>query len=384
MQDDHQNDAIVVSSTSRRSATVDTVIPLRETATTRLVFAPEIVENPHDPNASVRGHLCWERKGPKDDWEPWTEQKLNGLKKGEGIRIELRAKATKTLFEALANLYDLYASNGIQFGTNTFVQLDGALQSIAALDPSDRTALAELDTRLGTQALRRLLEWLSTTPPIDEAVKNLESIGLENIRQLGYGAGLAHMRAAVEEWRENRGNSSESFWQNFLVRNQFVLDSLFRYPIALIKERAYVGGQRFDGKGSNYVDYLLRNNLTQNSAILEIKPPTTRLLGSEYRPGLYNISTELSGAVMQVLDYRSSFTQEAMALRSKGLDALVEDPPCLVLVGDSSQLEDEDMAKAFSLFRRQVKGVEVVTYDELFSRLENLLRFLMAEVEEDS
>lgn len=58
-------------------------------------------------------------------------------------------------------------------------------------------------------------------------------------------------------------------------------------------------------------DFLTKNPVTDNVALIEIKKPSTRLLqSSEYRSGVYGPSAELSGSVAQVLDQRYHLTSE--------------------------------------------------------------------------
>lgn len=113
---------------------------------------------------------------------------------------------------------------------------------------------------------------------------------------------------------------------------------------------------------------------SQEAAVLvEIKTPATKLLGPKYR-GTYCPSAELSGAVMQVLDYRRTL--------SKNLTSVVEgtnhrlsafSPRCAVIIGNGALELDNDLKRrAFELFRTNSKDVELVTYDELFRKLEVL------------
>ena len=77
---------------------------------------------------------------------------------------------------------------------------------------------------------------------------------------------------------------------------------------------------------------------------------------------------------MQVLDYRRSL--------SKNLSALVQGtnyklsafaPKCVVIIGNGSvELDTDAKREAFEMFRSNTRDVEIVTYDELFRKLEVL------------
>ena len=106
---------------------------------------------------------------------------------------------------------------------------------------------------------------------------------------------------------------------------------------------------------------------------MEIKTPATKLLGAKYR-GTYRPSLELSGAVMQVLDYRRTLSKNLTSIvegTSHRLSAFA--PKCVVVIGNGTLELDNDLKRgAFELFRSNSKDVEIVTYDELFRKLEVL------------
>jgi len=77
-------------------------------------------------------------------------------------------------------------------------------------------------------------------------------------------------------------------------------------------------------------------------------------------------------AVVQALHYRLSLLNELHSLQSQSPILEVHDPTVFVLIGDAEQ-ESLSGAKrrSFELFRRTLKGVEILTYDELFNGLAN-------------
>ncbi|MFZ5823898.1 MAG: Shedu immune nuclease family protein [Bacillota bacterium] len=366
-----------VASTSWSSAEVQEPIVLLQQKTTRLLFAPQLVDNVNDSSACVRGYLCWERKGKNDAWEPWQEGNLLTLKKGEGIKIELRAEAVKVLYTGLTELYSLYDSHGIQPGTHQFLKADGPLAAVANLSGTQLDVLAKADSKLGTAALIKLVEWAAGLPSSSVAIDQLASVSHNNLQHLTALAGIAKLQSAINTWQANEHNAVEEFWQQLLIEHQFIMESLFAFPIAIVAEKAYVGGKKLDNKGANLVDYLLKNELTGNAIILEIKTPRTHLLGSEYRDGLHNPSKELTGAVLQALDYRMSFTQTSLLFKGQGSDVEAAEPPCFVIAGHTAQLDTPAKKKSFELFRRQFGGVQVVAFDELFARADKQLKILL-------
>jgi Domain of unknown function (DUF4263) len=177
----------------------------------------------------------------------------------------------------------------------------------------------------------------------------------------------------LRTWDGNKSNDDEGFWQVTLRENVYAISQVFAVPLVFIQESAYVGGMNVDRQNAKLVDYLFSQESSREAVLVEIKTPATKLLGAKYR-GTYRPSTELVGAVMQVLDYRRSV--------SKNLSSLVQgtnhklsafSPKCVVIVGNGSvELDKEEKREAFEMFRANSRDVEVVTYDELFRKLEVL------------
>ena len=56
-------------------------------------------------------------------------------------------------------------------------------------------------------------------------------------------------------------------------------------------------------KGKKIADYLFKNAMTDNAALVEIKKPNTQLLAkTPYRAGVYGVHSEIGKSVTQVLD----------------------------------------------------------------------------------
>jgi len=177
----------------------------------------------------------------------------------------------------------------------------------------------------------------------------------------------------LRTWDNNKTNADEGFWQITFRENVYAISQVFAVPLVFIQEAAYVGGMNVDRQNAKLVDYLFSQESSQEAVLVEIKTPATKLLGPKYR-GTYRPSAELSGAVMQVLDYRRTL--------SKNLTSVVEgtnhrlsafSPRCVVIIGNGALELDNDLKRrAFELFRTNSKDVELVTYDELFRKLEVL------------
>jgi hypothetical protein len=177
----------------------------------------------------------------------------------------------------------------------------------------------------------------------------------------------------LRKWDSNKTNADEGFWQITFRENVYAISQVFAVPLVFIKDAAYVGGMSVDRRNAKLVDYLFSQESSQEAVLVEIKTPATKLLGPKYR-GTYRPSLELSGSVMQVLDYRRTLLKNLTSVlegTSHKLSAFA--PKCVVIIGNGTlELDNDIKRRAFELFRSNSKEVEIVTYDELFRKLEVL------------
>lgn len=175
-------------------------------------------------------------------------------------------------------------------------------------------------------------------------------------------------------------NHNEPFWQKFFTENPFILSLAFATPVLQVHDNAYVGGRSFTGDGGKFADYLYKTGSTGNLCIVEIKKPSTDLLkATPYRERLYQASSELVGAVTQVMDQRMHLNHDIHQLvrSSRQYDLQAHSVQCVVVAG--KDLTDEDKQKSFELFRTSLNSVSVLTFDELLARLREIDRVLTEE-----
>lgn len=129
-----------------------------------------------------------------------------------------------------------------------------------------------------------------------------------------------------------------------------------------------------DRQNAKFVDYLYTNESSNDALLVEIKTPETKLLGTKYRKGVYKPSSELSGAVVQALDYKRDLVKNIMHITENTEHKVdVFNPRCIIVVGNATkELDDNIKRKSFELFRTNFKDVDIVTYDELFKKAEAL------------
>jgi hypothetical protein len=194
---------------------------------------------------------------------------------------------------------------------------------------------------------------------------------------------VGDLKDLLKIWQDNNHNAEEKFWEDIFRSNQLVLSQVFSFPVTIFQEQAYVGGKGVSNRGGSVTDFLMQNPVSENVLLVEIKTPESKLLGSSYRETVYSINNDLTGAVIQVSIQRDSLLKEYTRLACEERDNNEREfqalhPHCLVIAGN---LEKEIKSspkkrKSFELFRSGLKDVQIITYDELFYKIETLLRLL--------
>ena len=208
-------------------------------------------------------------------------------------------------------------------------------------------------------------------------LKELSSDEIMNIESL---LNLTRLKKIIKIWDKNKENSSESFWQELFSEHSWIFSQLFYFSSIICNNMTYVGGTGFKNNGGKLTDFIYQNNLTKNMCIIEIKTPTSKLSGKIYR-GLnsknkvFSVSDDFSGAINQLLDYKQKIFLNFINLKynSENQDIELFNPKCLLIVGKISDFKDPSETKSFELFRSNLKDIEVITYDELFDKLKNII-----------
>ena len=205
---------------------------------------------------------------------------------------------------------------------------------------------------------------------INQLQSEIEYVLLENI--------LAEYKKLLDS------DTKEERWHQFFKSNMSIISMAFNFPMIYFGDKAYVGGKGISNKGGHEADFLLKNICNGNLAILEIKTHMKSLLNNKkYRNGVYAPSEELSGGITQVLTQRYSLIVE-----SNGLDienASVINPPCFLVIGKLSDYNsDKEKKISFELFRSSIHGLQILAFDEVYEKLNNLYKALNIQRDEDT
>lgn len=191
---------------------------------------------------------------------------------------------------------------------------------------------------------------------------------------------LVTLEALITRYEGMLGeNLVEGRWQDFFNENPFILNMAFGYPVIKVRDQASVGGRKLSGDGEKITDFLVKNSLTNNTAIFEIKTPQTPILNkTPFRDGVYTPSADLSGSINQALDQKYQFQKQIAQIKDNTRLYDIESYAvhCSLVIGKTP--DGDDRKKSFELFRRNSKDVEIVTFDEMLEKLKQLSAFLRA------
>lgn len=189
----------------------------------------------------------------------------------------------------------------------------------------------------------------------------------------------------------------EALWQAFFDKNRWI----FGYGLFHLSAEGFTGekleqvvaGSTVATPGKR-IDGLLRTRgRVSATCLVEIKRHRTSLLDlKSYRAGVWQPSSELTGAVAQVLMSVDGMEREFQRLlimkdqngNPTGEQAVIARPRSVVVCGSLSQFVtpfgvNEDQFRSFELYRRHLVAPDIVTFDELYERAR-----LIVEAAEDS
>lgn len=373
-----------ITQTSSDSAVVEPIV-LRPGDLTRMVFKPQIVNNKQDEKKPVKGHVLWQKRGKSEVGEEWADEahtKLSHMKAGSGIKLELNTDELYLLTQAVRGLYGVYwkhdkrlPKTGEEFDLAEYAQIAKTLDTL--------DSAAQLIEAAGQDGFVSLMKWVASQQNTGKVIESLSKLDLTDLAEINSLAGIGMLKNALGTWEANKGNFDESFWQETLTKYSFAFSQVFSTPVVMFGSKVYVGGKSVEGVGGKEPDFLLKNEVTNHLLIVEIKTPETELLSkTPYRPpNVFAATRELAGSVTQVARYKDTFLHNYGNLRNETDEPFrLVDPKCLVVIGNTDQLDAEGKRESFEHFRRALRSTEIITFDELFRKIEVLLNLLEGKV----
>ena len=341
---------IVTRSSSDATMDVSPIV-LRETSTSRLVFAPVWVS---ESDNSLRGCFRFERKSRLGNWETVEHQKLSTLKSGEGYELTLKGDEISLLLNRLNEINSTLARYGHTYGT--------AVVSVTKeTAPGIFLQIGDIQNR----------DW------VIQQLKELEKTNFDN---LGSAIGRARLEGAITEMEANMNNDVEKDWESYFETNPWVLQQVFAHPVIYLHGETFLGGKNSSGRqgaGGTATDFLFKNGSNGSFAVIEIKVPGCKLVGSCYRGDegsgldneIYSTHSELTGGVVQ-LEHQMftavKYFQSQIGDDFEGLTHL--NPVGFLIAGRYDNLTDMQK-RSFDLFRKALGKNQILTFDEVLEKL---------------
>jgi hypothetical protein len=372
-----------VESTSAVTADVSPIILSQsETDVTRTLFQPTFVaDNPHGSEKCLEGKLIYEKRS-KGDTYPTQKVSPRAVKVGEIMELPLDTSATFKLFQSLNDLYSIYQDNGIPYGRSSFKRVDSSFKDFLDIIQNDPSAARLIGVRENFELVKILLQLITNSDSTESLSNALQNLREDNLSQLSESISFERINRAIAIIEENLDNSREEFWQSEVFKeNQWVLAQIFSCPCTIFQDKAYVGGKSISNRNGNVCDFIYQNRLTNNVILIEIKTPNTKIIYRDYRD-TFSFTTELSGAVNQVIHYRDSLMNDYNNLHnSSAREFTAFNPRCVVIIGKIADM-DKQQVGAFESYRNSLNNIEIITFDEILQRLKDMRAIFSSEGEE--
>ncbi len=315
---------------------------------------------------------------PRFDFQIWntTKKAIETFSKDSIDQNLIKAKVSLDSchenFEKLVSFIRTFEGQGVDFASATYSVVDKAKKDIFD-DLTKEAALEGFAKKYGKEISDKDIGLLQ-----DRRSK------LEHFEKLLNDADFF----AQEREKLGENKKTEDVWQAFFEENPWI----FGYGLQLVAceglddkklESTVVGNDLIDGSGKR-IDALLKTKGSISKFLFcEIKTHLPDLLIEAYeRPGVFVPAKELRGAVAQIQKTIHKVTLKIQNNYHKptdkdgnptGEEILFVKPRGIVVIGKLDDFKTEtginyEKLSSFELYRQQVSGIEIVTFDELYER----------------
>ena len=197
----------------------------------------------------------------------------------------------------------------------------------------------------------------------------LDEIDLETLNS---NVSLRNLKSLKQELESHLNDSQEvAYWHATLKKYNWILSQLFIAPYIMFEDELYVGGKKYDRKGSIHTDFGMKNINSKNCAIIEIKTPTAELVQDYRNDKEFRVSNELAGAISQILKQRDSLFKSYSQNHVNSEHEVVYEVnniKSILIIGKMPSTYAE--RETFENFRNELRNVEVITFDELLLKIQ--------------
>lgn len=184
------------------------------------------------------------------------------------------------------------------------------------------------------------------------------------------------------EDREIKENGEEVIWHHFFKENDWIIG--LNIDIKFIRDflsEQKIGTENSLGKGSPKLDLL---GLSYFTTLIELKTSNTKIFktnkSSNSRANTWDFTSEFIEAYSQTLSQRTEINKNKEIINEEGTKIDTEvyrilDPKSVLIFGNRNEefphnrdVINSTKSDCFERLRRDIRNVEIITFDELFER----------------
>ncbi len=176
---------------------------------------------------------------------------------------------------------------------------------------------------------------------------------------------------------DNADDYTEPQWQLFFEQNDWIFGYGLRYKfLSILQREANVSRTDLNGGNAVISDFLLTD--ARFTKLVELKTPKTNLFENrKNRSDSWRLSTDLSDAVSQILAQKANWELESAGANytaeGQRISEAAHDVECILVIGQFSNIEGNEKEcaiklKTLELYRRNLRNIEILLYDELYER----------------
>lgn len=309
----------------------------------QISFEGRQVDNSKNRAHNIKGNIVIRKKAKNESFSDGEKFSKKDITIHDLVEISLNTEETYKLREGLNQYYSLFGGR--------------------LTNPCDEVTYVEKD-----EQLERLKSLLADNKGLFSLLEQVDTTTLNTALNIN------NLKRVQDMMQTNLDNDQEAaFWQPFFEGNAWILSQLFHSPVMFFKGKRYVGGKGLDNHGGQYTDFIYKNDITDNVAIIEIKSPKKPIFDAKYRQS-FRFSTELTGCISQLLLQKDELNKGYSELLRKTDDFFrVNNIASILVYGTVNDLSKAEK-DAFENFQNELRSICIIGFDELLARVRNLLK----------
>jgi hypothetical protein len=236
--------------------------------------------------------------------------------------------------------------------TGKFVEITGNMEDVLSV-------LATANSEALVPALKNIILSRLTTDDVNTILGRKESL------------------ATFECMLGNSQSLTEPEWQQFFEANEWIFGYGLKYRyLKILQREAHVSRTDLSGANDVISDFLLSD--ARFTKLVELKTPDTDLFKSRRnRADSWCLSSDLTDAVSQILAQKANWELEGAGVNYTAngtkISEAAHDVECILIIGRHSDIDGSDReiamkAKTLELYRRNLRNIDIILFDELFER----------------